>query len=285
MPLKSIEKGNGIVSSDFRRWIIINGKGDYALSLSVETSALFSRIDCSVFDFLTKEKIQCIETKAFPFGEKKYFPEKEGGKIIYRSEYCNLDISAFGDEAELCCGLKRCFIHTECDAKIRLRRRASRSLSDGSQVEVFEAEGSVKVKNRTYEFSFDEDICIFEGRKSSRRKSGISVIGWGVSSEGIFGYSLDSENAKNNIVILENELRAIGKVSFSGNRDNYMKCWFLENEDKSFRLSLNPFFNDHTESRLPFFERAEKLFCSAAGEGSFLKGTYAYLEIRDKKIR
>lgn len=260
------KKCSGLSGSELQRWLVVSGSGKFAFSASVEINRFAARVDCSVFDFETKEKLQCTETKIFKSGRKEYFSKYEKGELSYRSKYCGLDVQSDDNVMNIYCKLSRCFFHTESEIDVRLFGETS-DLHNEESFLFLKAEGSVKIKGRAYSFSPDGDFCIYECfEKKASRNSGLKETGCGYSNSLPFCYKLDDSENSENTVIINGKTMKLGKVSFKAPEGSFMKEWSVVDENACLKLTFTPFFNDHTESRYPFSEKAEKLFGFVSGE-------------------
>ena len=76
---------------------IINHEGKYAVSFTFADNYYMGLVTCSVFDFETKEKFDCTETKIMPKGSLGLPKSSENGNIEYTSKSCVFNIDRTDD--------------------------------------------------------------------------------------------------------------------------------------------------------------------------------------------
>lgn len=264
----------------FKEWdyyLIMNHNGKYAVSFTLADNRCMSIVNCSVFDFETKEKFDCTEMPFMPKGKLKFPETSEKGDISFNSKTCDYHIEHTQGERHIFCKYERSFKHTELEADICLLQPYENSVINAvdekagcrNQITVcMNVRGYVKVKGRTYNFDAAKDFGVHNRgigvcKYCSTRYWG---IGCGYVNGKPFGYNIsygsdNGSDSKENIIFYDGKCQRLGVVDFGIPEDNIMAQWNMTSDDGRFNMRFKPFFNDHTNRNAGIVsEKGEKLF-------------------------
>ena len=264
----------------FKEWeyyLIMNHEGKYAVSFTLADNLCMGVVNCSVFDFETKEKYDCTEMPLMSRNKFKFFVENGKGAVSFTSQTCNYHIEYTQGEKHISCKYERSFGHTELEADIRLLQPRENTVVNTVDEKVdcrkqitvcMNARGYVKVKGRTYNFDSEKDFgTLNRGRGMCKyRSTRYWGIGCGFVNGKPFGYNIGygSDNAsesKGNIFFYDGKCKKLGAVDFGIPEDNIMAQWNMTSDDGGFNMSFKPFFNDHTDRKSGIVsEKGEKIF-------------------------
>ncbi|MGN1316128.1 MAG: DUF2804 domain-containing protein [Acutalibacteraceae bacterium] len=264
----------------FKEWyyyLIMNHDGKYAVSFTLADNRYMGIVNCSVFDFETKEKFDCAEMPFMPKGKLKFPETSEKGDISFNSKTCDYHIEHEQDERHIFCKYERSFKHTELEADIYLRQPSENSVvitvdekeSCCNQITAcMNARGYVKVKGRTYNFDAAKDFGVLNRGRGNWRYSNTRYwgIGCGYVNGKPFGYNIgyglgDTFDSNENILFYDGKCHKLDVVDFGIPEDNIMAQWNMPSNDGRFDMSFKPFFNDHIDRSAGIVsEKGEKLF-------------------------
>ncbi len=292
-------KANKARIKEWDYYLLINNEGKYALSFTFDDNYYMGLVDCSVFDFETKEKFQCLETKIMPKGNLGLPPTSEKGDISYKSKTCNFNIDRTELGRHIYCKFERCFTHTECEADIYLTqppmdtmviatpfKEDKKAFYYNQKITCMNASGYVKVKGRTYTFDSSKDFGILDWGRGvwTYKNTWYWGIGCGLVDGKPFGYNIgygfgDTSNATENMIFYEGKCHKLNIVDFGIPKDNVMKEWVMTSDDNRWNMRFKPFFNDHTDISAGIIcEKAEKLFGFLNGTAVLDDGTVLNIE-------
>ncbi len=287
---------SGLKERDY--YLLINNEGKYALSFAVENRGFRSIVDCSVFDFVTKEKIQCIETKVMPKGKLELPPTSKKGDISYKSKTCNFNIDRTDESRHIYCKFERSFNHTECEADIYLKqppidtmvisppfKKGKKAFYYNEKITCMSASGYVKVKGRTYAFDALKDFGILDWGRGvlPYEKAWCWGVGCAYVNGKPFGYNIgcgfgDTRATSPNMLFYDGKCHKLSIVDF-GIPENFMKEWVMTSDDNRWNMRFKPFFNDHTDVNVGIIcEKAERLFGVLNGTAVLDDGTVLNIE-------
>ena len=294
----AFRKSNGAKSKKmgFKEWdhyLIMNHDGKYAVSFTFAHNWCAGVVNCSVFDFETKEKFDCTETPFMPMGKLQLPEISEKGDISFTSKTCEFHIEHSQGERHISCKYERSFKHTELEADIYLRQPVdnTRVITDNENAfnqitTCMNTRGYVKVKGRTYNFDAAKDFGILNRGRGIWKYSNTRHwgIGCGYVNGKPFGYNIgygsdNGSDSKENILFYDGKCHKLGVVDFGMPEENIMAQWNMNSDDGIFNMSFEPFFNDHTDRGTGVLrEKGEKLFGMLKGTAVLDDGKVLYIE-------
>lgn len=277
---------------------IINHEGKYAVSFTFADNYYMGLVTCSVFDFETKEKFDCTETKIMPKGSLGLPKSSEKGNIEYTSKSCVFNIDRTDDGRHIYCKYERVFTHTDCEADIYLKmpdtdtmviatpwKNDKKAFYYNQKITCMNASGYVKVKGKTYTFDSSKDFGILDWGRGvwTYDNTWYWGIGCGYVDGKPFGYNIgygfgDTSAASENMLFYDGKCHKLDVVDFGMPSDNVMKEWKMTSNDGRWNMTFKPFFNDRTDiSASVISQHADKLF-------GFLNGTAILDDGKEIKI-
>jgi len=237
-------------------------------------------IDCSVFDFITKEKFSATEIPIMPMGKLNLPATSEKGDISFKNKSCEFHIDRTEKGRHFYCDFKRTFNHTEIIADIYLEqppmdtmviatpwKKNKKAFYYNQKITCMKAKGSVTVKGRTYTFHDSKDYGILDWGRGVWTYD--NTWFWGIGSGTVngkpFGYNIgygfgDTSAASENMLFYDGRCHKLDLVDFCI-PENVMDTWNMTSSDNRFRMQFNPFFNDRTDISVGVMsQHADKLF-------------------------
>ncbi len=295
---RSTVKANKSRLKEWDYYHVINNEGKYAVSFTFADNGYMGLIDCSVFDFVTKEKFSATEIPIMPMGKLNLPATSEKGDISFKNKSCEFHIDRTETGRHFYCDFKRTFNHTEIVADIYLEqppmdtmviatpwKENKKAFYYNQKITCMRAKGSVTVKGRTYTFDDSKDYGILDWGRGVWTYD--NTWFWGVGSGTVngkpFGYNIgygfgDTSNASENMLFYDGKCHKLDLVDFCI-PENVMNTWNMTSSDNRFRMQFTPFFNDRTDISVGIMsQHADKLFGMLNGVAVLDDGTELKIE-------
>jgi hypothetical protein len=295
---RSTVKANKSRLKEWDYYHVINSEGKYAVSFTFADNGYMGLIDCSVFDFVTKEKFSATEIPIMPMGKLNLPATSEKGDISFKNKSCEFHIDRTETVRHFYCDFKRTFNHTEIVADIYLEqppmdtmviatpwKENKKAFYYNQKITCMRAKGSVTVKGRTYTFDDSKDYGILDWGRGVWTYD--NTWFWGVGSGTVngkpFGYNIgygfgDTSNASENMLFYDGKCHKLDLVDFCI-PENVMNTWNMTSSDNRFRMQFTPFFNDRTDISVGIMsQHADKLFGMLNGVAVLDDGTELKIE-------
>ena len=277
---RSMVKSNKSRLKEWDYYHIIDSEGKYAVSFTFADNGYMGLIDCSVFDFITKEKFSATEIPIMPMGKLNLPDTSEKGDISFKNKSCTFHIDRTETGRHFYCDFKRTFNHTEIVADIYLEqppmdtmviatpwKNNKKAFYYNQKIACMKAKGSVTVKGRTYTFDDGKDFGILDWGRGVWTYD--NTWYWGIGSGTVngkpFGYNIgygfgDTSAASENMLFYDGKCHKLDLVDFCI-PENVMDTWNMTSSDNRFRMEFKPFFNDRTDISVGIMsQHADKLF-------------------------
>lgn len=257
---------------------IVDSEGRYALSFAFAKNGTSGLVECSVFDFVTKEKFYATEkTKSelvLPITTKS-------GDISFKNKCCEISVEKTNEGRRIYCKFERVFRHTEIIADVFLTepktdslvlatpfKESKKAFCYSQKITSMNAKGFVKVKGRTYTFDENKDFCILNwGRGCFKTKAErVFGVGSGLVNGKPFSYNFglgfgDTEIVTENAIFYDGKCYKLDFVNIDIPKENIMNAWNITSNDNSLDLTFTPFFNDRIDIKFGIFpQHADNLF-------------------------
>ncbi len=295
---RSMVKANKSRLKEWDYYHVINSEGKYAVSFTFADNGYMGLIDCSVFDFETKEKFSATEVPVMPMGKLGLPPTSEKGDISFKNKSCDFHIDRSEAGRHFYCDFKRTFNHTEIVADIYLEqppmdtmviatpwKENKKAFYYNQKITCMRAKGSVTVKGRTYTFDDSKDYGILDWGRGVWTYD--NTWYWGVGSGTVngkpFGYNIgygfgDTTAASENMLFYDGKCHKLDLVDFCI-PENVMDTWNMTSSDNRFNMQFTPFFNDRTDISVGIMsQHADKLFGMLNGVAILDDGTELKIE-------
>ena len=295
---RSMVKANKSRLKEWDYYHVINSEGKYAISFTFADNGYMGLIDCSVFDFVTKEKFSATEIPIMPMGKLNLPSTSEKGDITFKNKSCEFHIDRTENGRHFYCDFKRTFNHTEIVADIYLEqppmdtmviatpwKENKKAFYYNQKITCMRAKGSVTVKGRTYTFDDSKDYGILDWGRGVWTYD--NTWFWGVGSGTVngkpFGYNIgygfgDTSKASENMLFYDGKCHKLDLVDFCIPK-NVMDTWNMTSSDNRFRMQFTPFFNDRTDISVGIMsQHADKLFGMLNGIAVLDDGTELKIE-------
>ena len=295
---RSMVKSSKARLKEWDYYHIIDSEGKYAVSFTFADNGYMGLIDCSVFDFVTKEKFSATEIPIMPMGKLNLPSTSEKGDISFKNKSCEFHIDRTETDRHFYCDFKRTFNHTEIVADIYLEqppmdtmviatpwKNYKKAFYYNQKITCMKAKGSVTVKGRTYTFDENKDYGILDWGRGVWTYD--NTWYWGVGSGTVngkpFGYNIgygfgDTSNASENMLFYDGKCHKLDLVDFCI-PENVMDTWNMTSSDNRFRMTFKPFFNDRTDISVGVMsQHADKLFGMLNGTAVLDDGTELKIE-------
>lgn len=228
-------------------------EGKYALTFTVIKKGIHTGFQVGIIDFLTREKLECIEYKinsktdgisSFDISSKNFSFALEdcGNKKILKTDY------------------KKCLSHTALKASLEVSLLISPVKGEEESLSFVKAKGFAEVKERKYSFGEGSVGAFFTSSDISKKSR---FIGAGKTDEGLFTIFAISQNPARCLV-------------FSGDKEYTEEALVLEEGDfssewsvrlKGGELSFLPSFNDRLDiSRVWLNVHGDAFFGTLSGK-------------------
>ena len=295
---RSMVKGKKLRLKEWDYYHIINNEGKYAVSFTFADNGYMGLVDCSVFDFETKEKFSATEIPIMPMGKLNLPATSESGDVSFKNKGCEFHVDKSDDTRHIYCNYKRTFNHTEIVADIYLEqppmdtmviatpwKKSKKAFYYNQKITCMRAKGSVTVKGRTYTFDDSKDFGVLDWGRGIWTYN--NTWFWGVGSGTVngkaFGYNIgygfgDTSNASENMIFYDGKCHKLDLVDF-GIPGNVMDTWHITSNDNRFTMEFTPFFNDRTDMTAGVIsQHADKLFGMLSGTAVLDDGTELKIE-------
>ena len=296
---RSMVKANKSRLKEWDYYHVIDSEGKYAVSFTFADNGYMGLIDCSVFDFVTKEKFSATEIPLMPMGKLNLPSTSEKGNISFKNKGCEFHIDRTENGRHFYCKFERTFNHTEIVADIYLEqppmdtmviatpwKENKKAFYYNQKITSMPAKGSVTVKGKTYTFDECKDYGILDWGRGVWTYN--NTWYWGVGSGTVngkpFGYNIgygfgDTTAASENMLFYNGKCHKLDLVDFGIPTGNVMDTWYMTSNDNRFKMQFTPFFNDRTDISVGIMsQHADKLFGMLNGTAVLDDGTELKIE-------
>jgi hypothetical protein len=257
---RSTVKANKSRLKEWDYYHVINSEGKYAVSFTFADNGYMGLIDCSVFDFVTKEKFSATEIPIMPMGKLNLPATSEKGDISFKNKSCEFHIDRTETGRHFYCDFKRTFNHTEIVADIYLEqppmdtmviatpwKENKKAFYYNQKITCMRAKGSVTVKGRTYTFVDSKDYGILDWGRGVWTYD--NTWFWGSGNADVdgnsFGWNIgygfgDTSAASENILFWNGTAHKLDDVVFNIPESGYMDTWTFSSSDGRFEMTFEP---------------------------------------------
>ena len=208
------------------RFRVFGSDGNAVFGCCFDKSGGSYFVDCAVYDFLTKEKFDCLEKSGIHKGTCEYTKNEKGESFSCSSKGCRLALVS-AERITFNCAYEKIFTHTGMQAQFTADKNGCTVC--GNTCFITDVEGAVTVCGRRYEFGSGSTLVYTVGDRADYPHGELAVFG-------------------NNLFFADGVLAADGETyklpAFQTAKFEAKYAYGTAFDFGSGKLDFTPFFND-----------------------------------------
>lgn len=240
----------------------------YTVQITVADISLGGMVSVNVFDMLTGERQEFLRIKPLTFGKmgmeehsrEPHALYQRGGDYelvidAHRPDMRRITAKSFG-KLDIDITMTLFPEHESLVMAVPFARERYFYLND--KINLMPVSGHVTVGSMTADFNPHDSFCVLDWGRGVWPYKGDWYWGNGthrLDDGSLFGFEIgwgfgDMSAASENMLFLNGKAHKIGYITLRKDEYDFMKPWYFSSDDERFEMTMTPFFDNYTSSRV-----------------------------------